>query len=195
MQQVRSSRSCPFSEPTGQWCPTLSDNLGSYKTPQGFFDFLNRIWTYKVDPSNFGPSVFTPNALLIDPFATICGGLWGSLYFQTLFAFFPNLSGVHLDYAVNETQFYVNWGFVTTGGRTEILVPVCDIFCLSNGLVNYRLSLFDLVGFVRALLMAYGGTDPMLEGNLQERMWRWHTDQEYCQQQLLEATTRNAAMK
>lgn len=192
---LRSSAACPYSGPTGQWCPNLNDNLGTYETPQGFFDFLTKIWTYKVDKKNFGPSTFTPNALLIDPFATICGGAWGALYFETLFTVFPNLSGAHYYFAVNETQFYVQWAFVTTGGRSEIIVPVCDIFCLSNGLVNYRLSLFDLLALVHALISAYGGVDAQLDGQLQERMWRWHIDQDFAKQEIAAAKVRNAAAK
>lgn len=194
---VRSTSSCVFSEPTPEWCPPLRDNLGDsigdpgpghFGTPERFFQWLVEIWNYKVDPKNFGRADFTPNALLTDSFATICGSAWGSLYFQTLFGFFPDLSGPHFTFAANDNTIIVNWGFLTTKGKKELLVPSIDIFGFKKGLVNYRLSVFDVATLVRSLLIAYGGqNDSLLEGNLQERMWRWHVDEEFARQELVRA--------
>lgn len=182
-----------ITEPDPYWCPLLQDNLGKYQTPRGYYDWHKSIWTYKVNPENFGPDVFQPNCLLIDPFATVRGALWGSLYFQLLFAAFPNLSGKHVSFAANESQIFINWGFLTTAGRAEIFVPATDIFCLKGGLVNYRLSTFDVATLIHALISAYGGTDPVLEANLKEIMWRWHVDRDYATAALPALKARRAA--
>lgn len=185
VQSIRSSSKCEFSEPTPEWCPPLKDNLGRYKTPQGFYVWHDSIWQYKVDaPKNFGPDIFAPGCLLTDSFATLCGPLHSSLYFQLLFGFFPELSGKHFSFAANANEIFINWGFFTTKGRQEILVPSFDLFGMKKGLVNYRLSTFDIPTLVRALIIAYGGTnDPRLEGNLEETLWRWHVDAEYAEAQ------------
>jgi len=98
-----------------------------------------------------------------------------------IFAFFPNLSGPHFNYAANDNIFITNWGFLTTKGKKEILVPGIDIFGFKDGVVNYRLATFDVPTLIRALLIAYGGTlHPRFEGNLAERIRRWATDWEFA---------------
>lgn len=195
---VRSTSTCEFSEPTLAWCPPLKGNLGDtegapqpkhFGTPERFFQWLEEIWKYKVDAAkSFAATDFTRSVLLIDSFATICGSIWGSLYFQTLFSVFPDLSGPHFSFAANDNTIIVNWGFLTTNGKKELLVPSIDIFGFSEGLVNYRLSVFDVATLVRSLLIAYGGqNDQILEGNLQERMWRWHVDEQFARQELARA--------
>lgn len=191
-EYIRSRSGCAFSEPTDEWCPRLSDNLGSsdgnprpghFGTPARFFQWVTGIWEYKVDAAkSFPPTDFTPNCLLTDSFATICGAIQGSIYFQLIFGYFPELSGKHFTYAANDNTIFVNWGFFTTNGKKEILVPSIDIFGFRKGFVNYRLSTFDVPTLIRALLIAYGGTnDLLLEGNLQERMWLWHVDPQFAQ--------------
>jgi hypothetical protein len=192
MEYIRTKPQCQFSEPTPKWCPPLKDNLGRYKTPAGFYEWHASIWEYKVNPSNFGPQVFHPGCLLTDPFATLCGPIHSALYFQLLLGFFPNLSGQHFTFAANDNEIAIIWGFLTTKGRREILVPATDVFGLKKGLVNYRLSTFDIATLVRALVIAYGGTDPVLEGNLAETMWRWHVDEDFAKSQLAEVQARRA---
>jgi hypothetical protein len=150
------------------------------------------IWEYKVDPANFGPDIFHPGCLLTDSFATMCGPRHSSLYFQLLFGFFPNLSGKHITYAANDNEIFITWGFVTTKGRQEILVPANDVFGMKDGLINYRLATFDVPTIIGALIIAYGGTDPVLEGNLRETMWRWHVDEDFAESQLAEVQRRRA---
>lgn len=180
-------------EPNRSWCPPLKENLGAYKTPLGFYEWHESIWKYPVNPANFGPEIFHTGCLMIDPFATVKGPLRSSLYFQALFAAFPKLSGPHFSFAANDSSIFINWGFKTTGGRAEILVPVTDIFCLKGGLLNYRLSTFDIATLTRALLSAYGGTYPDLELHLEENLWRWHVDQDYANATLLKL--KSAALK
>ena len=192
---IRSKPGCQFSEPTPEWCPPLKDNLGPadgeprpghFGTPERFFKWLQQIWKYKVDAAvSFAASDFTPDVLLTDSFATICGAEHGSIYFQLVFAFFPDLSGPHFSFAADDNTIFTNWGFFTTKGKQEILVPAIDIFGFKNGLVNYRLSVFDVPTLIRSLLMAYTGlNDPLFEGNIQERMWRWHVDPQFAKQEL-----------
>jgi hypothetical protein len=192
-EYIRSKPGCKFSEPNEQWCPPLEDNLGNYKTPEGFYLWHKDIWLPKVRPlRGFGPQVFTQHCLMTDPFATQCGRFASSRYFQLLFHFFPDLSGQHFSYAANDNEIHILWGFLTTGGRREILVPANDIFGLKKGLVNYRLSTFDVPTLIRALLIAYAGRelDPFIEGNLEEIMWRWHVDEGFAKAQLAKVQAR-----
>jgi hypothetical protein len=189
---IRTKPKCQFSEPNPFWCPPLKDNLGKYETPAGFYEWHTGIWEYKVDPANFGPDIFHPGCLLTDSFATMCGPIHSSLYFQLLFGFFPHLSGKHITYAANDNEIHITWAFVTTKGRKEILVPANDVFGMKDGLINYRLATFDVPTIISALLIAYGGTDTLLEGNLAETMWRWHVDEEFAREQLAEVQVRRA---
>jgi len=181
---IRSKPECKFSEPNSRWCPPLKDNIGHYGTPEGFYKWHASIWEYKVNPSNFGPDIFHPGCLLTDPFATLCGPLHSSIYFQLLFGFFPDLSGKHIRLASTDNEIFILWGFLTTKGRQEILVPASDVFGLKNGLINYRLATFDIATLVHALVIAYGGSDPIFEGNLAETIWRWHVDEDFAKSQL-----------
>jgi hypothetical protein len=194
VQSIRSTAKCEFSEPTPEWCPPLAKNLGRYKTPKGFYDWHDSIWQYKVDAAkNFAPTIFHPGCLLTDSFATLCGPLHSSIYFQLLFGFFPDLSGKHFSFAANDNEIFINWGFFTTKGRQEILVPSFDLFGMKNGLVNYRLATFDIPTLIRALIIAYGGrNDPIFEGNMEETIWRWHVDPDFAEAQyaLLQASGR-----
>lgn len=194
MESCFSLPGCTFSEPTPEWCPPLAQNLGDsngeprpghFGTPDRFFQWLQTIWKFKVDAeASFPPGDFTPNCLLMDSFATVCGALQGSLYFRLIFAFFPNLSGPHFNYAANDNIFITNWGFLTTNGAQEILVPAIDIFGFKGGFVNYRLATFDVATLIRALLIAYGGTlHPKFEGNLEERIKRWGTDLAFAERE------------
>ena len=174
------SRTTTAVEPEPSWCPTLEGNYGEHKTAEGYFQWLQSIWKYKVDPKSFSPNVFTPDCVLTDPFATIKGAVLGSIYFQTLFAIFPNLSGPHYSYAVNSNEFFVNWAFETTGGKADLTVPAVDIFCLKDGKVNYRLSTFNLPALLKALLTAYGGQYPNFERDLEQNLWKMHVDQDFA---------------
>ena len=180
------SRTTTTPEPNSQLCPTLDQNYGQYQNAEGVFQWLQSIWKYKVDPKSFGPEIFTRNCLLTDSFATVRGAIPGSIYFQLLFTIFPNLSGPHYSYAVNGNEFFVNWAFETTGGKADLKVAAIDIFCLKDGLVNYRLSTFNLPALIKALLTAYGGRYPDFEANLEENLWRAHVDPEFAQAALNE---------
>lgn len=197
VEVIRSQTKCEFSEPTPDWCPPLKDNLGPgdgkprpghFGTPAGFYTWHASLWDYKVDAQkNFAPSIFHEGCLLTDSFATMCGPDHSSLYFQLLFGFFPQLSGKHFSFAANDNEIVINWGFFTTKGRKEILVPAFDLFGIKDGLVNYRLSTFDVPTIIGALIIAYGGTnETKLEGNLPETIWRWHVDEDFARQQLEE---------
>jgi hypothetical protein len=194
MESIISLPGCTFSEPTPEWCPPLAQNLGPddgdprpghFGTTDRLFQWLQEIWQYPVDgEKSFSPDDFTPNCLMMDSFASVCGAEHASLYFRLLFAFFPNLSGPHFDYAANDNIFITNWGFLTTKGKKEIFVPAIDIFGFKDGLANYRLATFDVPALIRALLIAYGGTlHSRFEGNLEERMRRWATDWEFAMEE------------
>jgi hypothetical protein len=117
---------------------------------------------------------------LTDPFATLQGPSHSSRYFQILFGVFPDLSGPHYTFAANKNEIYINWAFRTTNGRADIQIPATDIFCMKDGLINYRLATFDIGTLVQALISAYGGRFPDLELDLEENLWRWHVDQEFA---------------
>jgi len=187
------SKTKTTTEPSLALCPSLNQNYGKYKTAEGVFQWLQSIWQYKVNPKSFGPEIFTPDCLLVDPFATVKGAIPGSIYFQLLFAIFPNLSGPHYSYAVNQNEFFVNWAFETTGGKADHTVAAVDIFCMKDGLVNYRLSTFDVPALIKALLSAYGETYPNFESNLGENLWRAHVDQEFAISALNEVKQRSVA--
>jgi hypothetical protein len=205
MESIISLPGCTFSEPTPEWCPPFAQNLGPddgeprpghFGTTERVFQWLQEIWEYQVDAEkSFSPDDFTPNCLLMDSFATVCGAEHGSLYFRLIFAFFPNLSGPHFDYAANDNIFITNWGFLTTNGKQEILVPAIDIFAFKDGLVNYRLATFDVPTLIRALLIAYGGTlHPRFEGNLAERIRRWATDREFAREEYAAVKAKGAEL-
>lgn len=166
-------------------CLPLDGNLGTYKTPKGFFTWHASIWKPKVDPRNFGPKIFHPDVLLTDPFATMRGPKASARYFQLLFGFFPKLTGPHHSFAANESEIFVQWAFRTTGGRRVQDVPATDLFCFKDGLIHYRLATFDVSWLARALLAAYGGRMPDLDMNIEEVLWRWHVDDDFAEESLL----------
>jgi hypothetical protein len=189
VESIFSLPGCKFSEPNPRWChrsaelgPADGEPPRDTSATEGFSVFTNDLEIQGRRRSDFPPGDFTPNALLMDSFATVCGAEWGSLYFRLIFAFFPNLSGPHFDFAANDNIFITNWGFLTTNGKQEIFVPAIDIFGFKGGLVNYRLATFDVLTLVRSLLIAYGGTlHPRFEGNLAERVRRWATDRDFAE--------------
>src|SRR5262245_41908136 len=81
-------------------CRPLREPLtGKYKTPQEFYDWHVTLWNPRGNPALFGPEIFHRDCLLTDPFLTMKGRYLSSLYFRTLFAVFPQLSGPHYSWA------------------------------------------------------------------------------------------------
>lgn len=188
---IPTSGACQFSQPTPEWCPLLKENLGDtegdprphhFGTAERFNEWVTSIWVWKVNPlKGFSPLVFSKGCLLIDPFGPLCGALKASAYFQKIFAVFPDLSGQHVSFAKNDNTIFINWGFLTTKGDKEIFVPSIDIFGFKGGVVNYRLAEFDRAALVWALVTAYGSRySQRFIATLQERIWRWHVDEEFA---------------
>jgi hypothetical protein len=137
------------------------------KTPcQQYVEWFNYIWNTG-DPSQWGPSVFTNNAVTIDPSGTTTGAEECAANFLILFRFFPELRGEVVSWAVNDRELVINWRFripnnvkgrlpigpITQslqeqqGGR-DFLVPVIDKFSFVDGRVSFRAAYFDVITLV-----------------------------------------------
>ena len=134
------------------------------KTPcQQYVEWFNYIWNTG-DPSQWGPSVFTNNAVNVDPSGTTTGAGNCARAFILLFRHFPQLRGEVVSWAVNDRELVINWRFripnnvkdrlpigpITQslqeqqGGR-DFLVPVIDKFSFVDGRVSFRAAYFDII--------------------------------------------------
>jgi hypothetical protein len=137
------------------------------KTPcEQYVEWFNYIWNTG-DPSQWGPSVFTNNAVTIDPSGKTTGAQESARNFVMLFRYFPELRGEVVSWAVNDRELLINWRFrvpnkvkgrlpigpitqalqEAQGGR-DFLVPVIDKFCFVDGRVSYRAAYFDVITLV-----------------------------------------------
>jgi hypothetical protein len=137
------------------------------KTPcEQYVEWFNWIW-HNGDPSQWGPSVFTNNAVNIDPSGMTTGANESAANFVMLFRFFPELRGEVVSWGTNDRELFINWRFripnkvkgrlpigpITQaqqerqGGR-DFLVPVIDKFCFVDGRVSFRVAYFDVISLV-----------------------------------------------
>lgn len=131
-----------------------------------YVEWFNGIWV-QGDPSSWNASVFTNNAVTIDPSGVTTGAEESASNFLLLFRYFPELRGEVVSWSANEREIFINWRFripnqvkgrlpvgpITQalaeqqGGR-DFLVPVCDKFCFVDGRVSFRLAYFDIITLV-----------------------------------------------
>jgi len=146
----------------GTWPPWVVEG-DPRKTPcEQYVEWFNYIWN-NGDPSQWDATVFTSNAINIDPSGMTTGAAASALNFIMLFRYFPELRGEVVSWGTNETELFINWRFripnkvkgrlpigpITQtlqeqqGGR-DFLVPVIDKFCFVDGRVSYRAAYFDI---------------------------------------------------
>jgi hypothetical protein len=146
----------------GSWPPWVEEG-DPRKTPcEQYVEWFNYIWN-NGDPSQWDATVFTNNAVNIDPSGMTTGAEESALNFIMLFRYFPELRGEVVSWGTNETELFINWRFripnkvkgrlpigpITQtlqeqqGGR-DFLVPVIDKFCFVDGRVSYRAAYFDI---------------------------------------------------
>ncbi|HUL51215.1 MAG TPA: nuclear transport factor 2 family protein [Candidatus Nitrosotalea sp.] len=131
---------------------------GSTKSPaEQFVEWFNNIW-HTGDPSLWGPSVFTNDAVLIDPSGVSRGANQAASLFLMLFRFFPDLRGEVVSWAANEREIFINWRFsiVQSGSKKPLLVTVVDKFCFVDGRVSFRLAYYDIITFAGYLAETSG---------------------------------------
>jgi len=121
-------------------------------TPLDYVCWFDKIW-HKGDPSQWGPEVFTKEAVMIDSAGTSTGGEQAASDFLLLFQYFPALRGEVISWAHNNTEIMINWRFMVSDGKT---VSVIDKFSFVKGLVSFRQAYFDTFTFLAYLAENYG---------------------------------------
>jgi hypothetical protein len=150
----------------GTWPPWVVEGDPN-KTPcEQYVEWFNYIWN-NGDPTQWDATVFTNNAVTIDPSGLTTGAEESALNFIMLFRYFPELRGEVVSWGTNETELFINWRFripnkvkgrlpigpITQtlqeqqGGR-DFLVPVIDKFCFVDGRVSFRAAYFDIFTFI-----------------------------------------------
>jgi hypothetical protein len=122
------------------------------ETPLDYVKWFHHLWNVG-DPSGWGPQVFTPTAIMLDPAGTSTGADAAASDFLLLFKYFPNLRGEVVSWARNEREIMINWRFVVTKSR---LCPVVDKFSFIDGKVSYRQAYFDTVMLLGYLAENFG---------------------------------------
>jgi hypothetical protein len=150
----------------GTFPPWVTEGDPSKSPCQQYVEWFNYIWNTG-DPSQWGPTVFTNNAVTIDPSGMTTGAEECASNFLMLFRFFPELRGEVVSWSVNDRELFINWRFripnnvkgrlpvgpITQslqeqqGGR-DFLVPVIDKFCFVDGRVSFRAAYFDVISLV-----------------------------------------------
>lgn len=147
----------PFT-PNITLAPPLEGNVANPlwgTTPLSYVEWFHNLWQTG-DPSGWGPEVFTPNAIMLDPAGTSTGADAAASDFLLLFKYFPDLRGEVVSWAANDTEIFINWRFMITKTR---LCPVIDKFSFADGLVSYRQAYFDTVMLLSYLAENFGSGD------------------------------------
>ena len=113
---------------------------------QQYVEWFNGIWQTG-DPSSWNASVFTKNAVMIDPSGISNGAEQAAATFLLLFQYFPELRGEVVTWAANDREIFINWRFEIQPecAQKPFLVPVVDKFCFVKGRVSFRLAYFDII--------------------------------------------------
>jgi hypothetical protein len=130
----------------------------STKTPaEQFVEWFNYIW-HSGDPSLWGTSIFTADAVMIDPSGVYKGAKHTAALFLLLFRFFPDLRGEVVSWAANEREIFINWRFARLGkvNSKPLLVTVVDKFCFSDGRVSFNLAYYDVITLASYLAESAG---------------------------------------
>lgn len=144
---------------------------GSTKSPmEQYVEWFNGIW-HTGDPSGWNATIFTNQAVMIDPSGISKGAAQAAAIFVLLFKYYPDLRGEVVSWAANEREIFINWRFriLPQGSKTPILVAVVDKFCFVDGRVSFRLANFDIITFTGYLSKYFG--EGQLSDYLQESMW------------------------
>ena len=147
--------------------PPWFDPASADSPMKQYVAWFNGIW-HTGDPSQWGPSVFTNTAVIVDPTGAWRGAESCAAYFQVLFKYFPELRGEVISWAANDREIMINWRFLVPqrGSDTALHVPVTDKFCFRAGCVSHRLAFFDILTFMGYMTNYYGQaqlTDYLLE--------------------------------
>jgi hypothetical protein len=135
-------------------------------TPAEYVAWFNGLW-HTGDASQWGPDVFTADAIMLDPTGTSTGADGAAADFLLLFKYFPDLRGEVMSWGHNDSEIFINWRFVVGKG---INCPVIDKFSFSGGLVSYRQAYFDTMTLL-AYLIENHGSGPLVDYFL-DRFWR-----------------------
>lgn len=135
-------------------------------TPFDYVKWFDKIWRTG-DPAQWGPDVFTENAIMIDSAGTSVGANQAASDFLLLFKYFPALRGEVVSWGYNHTEIMINWRFVVARNR---LVPVVDKFSFVGGRVSLRQAYFDTVTFLSYLAENHGA-QPLVDYFV-DRFWR-----------------------
>jgi hypothetical protein len=124
---------------------------------QRYVEWFNGIW-HTGDPSSWDATVFTQNAVMIDPTGISKGAQQAAASFIRLFDFYPELRGEVVSWAANDREIFINWRFkiIQRDNQAPLLVAVVDKFCFVDGRVSYRLAFFDLISFAGYLSATFG---------------------------------------
>jgi hypothetical protein len=162
--------------PSNAQAQPLATNLKNEKawgsTPAEYVAWFNSLW-HTGDPSGWGPEVFTPDAIMLDPTGTSTGADAAAADFLLLFKYFPSLRGEVMSWSHNDSEIFINWRFVV--GKS-INCPVIDKFSFSGGLVSYRQAYFDTMTLLSYLIENHG-SGPLVDYFL-DRFWREANAQE-----------------
>jgi hypothetical protein len=144
---------------------------GSTKQPaQQFVEWFNYIW-HTGDPSSWNETVFTNQAVMMDPSGVSKGAKQAAASFLALFKYYPDLRGEVVSWAANDREIMINWRFEIRGEDNERrLVSVVDKFCFLDARVSFRLAYFDVLTLIGYLSETYGQNQ--LVDFLMETFWR-----------------------
>jgi hypothetical protein len=122
-----------------------------------YVEWFNGIW-HTGDPDTWNATVFTNDAVMIDPTGISRGAKQAANNFILLFKYYPELRGEVVSWAANDREIFINWRFkiVRNDEDPPFMVPVTDKFCFSNGRVSFRLAYFDLATLSGYLAELFG---------------------------------------
>lgn len=135
-------------------------------TPLDYVSWFDGLW-HGGDPSQWGPEVFTSDAVMIDPTGTSIGAGPAASDFLLLFQHFPDLRGEVVSWSANDIEVMINWRFVVAKGR---VCPVVDKFSFVHGLVSFRQAYFDTMMLLSYLAENFGSA-PLTDYFI-DRFWR-----------------------
>jgi hypothetical protein len=141
------------------WLDPCSDKSAM----EQYVEWFNTIW-HTGDPSGWNSTIFTNQAVMIDPSGISKGAKQAAEQFLLLFRYFPELRGEVVSWAANEREIFINWRFriLPRGSKTPILVSVVDKFCFADGRVSFRLANFDIITLT-GYLSKYFGQDQLYD--------------------------------
>lgn len=122
-----------------------------------YVEWFNGIW-HTGDPSTWDATVFTNDAVMIDPTGVSRGAKQAAASFVRLFEFYPDLRGEVVSWAANDREIFINWRFqvIRKDSQPPLLVAVIDKFCFVDGRVSFRLAYFDLTSLAGYLSENFG---------------------------------------